>query len=191
MKKGNHRFAVDLATYFQPGKQLSEHMFITGFDGPGGRSTFFCRRRTERLRQDHYGDGGHRLHRRRPGTDVDRRRRHDARRQPGERHLRHRRRRQLGGRSLPDEVPSRGVDRGHLVERAYRRQDGSALGRQRRRAPAQGHNFKGEWGEGKTDANGKPIPISHPNARARCPTRRSEITISSPPRTQRASTSRS
>ena len=24
------------------GKQLSEHMFITGFDGPGGRSTFFC-----------------------------------------------------------------------------------------------------------------------------------------------------
>ncbi len=29
-----------------------------------------------------------------------------------------------------------------------------------------GKNFQGEWHEGKTDANGKEIPISHPNARA-------------------------
>ncbi len=32
--------------------------------------------------------------------------------------------------------------------------------------PPKGLNFQGEWWEGKTDANGKPIPISHPNARA-------------------------
>jgi len=42
MKKGNHRFAVDLATYFQQGQQLSEHMFITGLTGPDGRKTYFA-----------------------------------------------------------------------------------------------------------------------------------------------------
>jgi phosphoenolpyruvate carboxykinase (GTP) len=42
MKKGNHRFAVDLATYYQKESQLSEHMFITGLRGPGGRSTYFA-----------------------------------------------------------------------------------------------------------------------------------------------------
>jgi phosphoenolpyruvate carboxykinase (GTP) len=42
MKKGNHRFAVDLATYYQQESQLSEHMFITGLRGPGGRSTYFA-----------------------------------------------------------------------------------------------------------------------------------------------------
>ncbi len=42
MKKGNHRFAVDLATYFKQGQQLSEHMFITGMTGPGGRKTYFA-----------------------------------------------------------------------------------------------------------------------------------------------------
>jgi phosphoenolpyruvate carboxykinase (GTP) len=42
LKKGNHRFAVDLATYYQKESQLSEHMFITGLRGPGGRSTYFA-----------------------------------------------------------------------------------------------------------------------------------------------------
>jgi phosphoenolpyruvate carboxykinase (GTP) len=31
--------------------------------------------------------------------------------------------------------------------------------------PAKGINFQGAWEEGLTDAEGKPIPISHPNAR--------------------------
>jgi phosphoenolpyruvate carboxykinase (GTP) len=31
--------------------------------------------------------------------------------------------------------------------------------------PKKGFNFQGEWWEGKTDAEGRPIPISHPNAR--------------------------
>jgi len=31
--------------------------------------------------------------------------------------------------------------------------------------PKKGFNFQGEWEEGKTDANGKAIPISHPNSR--------------------------
>ena len=42
MKKGNHRFATDSALYKFAGKELSEHMFITGLKGPGGRLTFFA-----------------------------------------------------------------------------------------------------------------------------------------------------
>ena len=42
LKKGNHRFCVDLATYFKKGEELSEHMFITGMKGPGNRITFFA-----------------------------------------------------------------------------------------------------------------------------------------------------
>ncbi len=42
MKKGNHRFAVDVAVYMKKGKELSEHMFITGMTGPKGRKTYFA-----------------------------------------------------------------------------------------------------------------------------------------------------
>jgi phosphoenolpyruvate carboxykinase (GTP) len=31
--------------------------------------------------------------------------------------------------------------------------------------PKKGFNFQGEWWQGKTDAEGRPVPISHPNAR--------------------------
>jgi len=42
MKKGNHRFASDSAIYHHNGEELSEHMFITGLTGPGGRKTYFA-----------------------------------------------------------------------------------------------------------------------------------------------------
>ncbi len=42
LKKGNHRFSVDYATYFKEGMELSEHMFITGLTGPNGRKTYFA-----------------------------------------------------------------------------------------------------------------------------------------------------
>jgi phosphoenolpyruvate carboxykinase (GTP) len=42
LKKGNHRFSVDCATYLSRGEELSEHMFVTGMTGPGGRKTFFA-----------------------------------------------------------------------------------------------------------------------------------------------------
>ena len=42
LKKGNHRFHVDNATYYRNFEQLSEHMFITGMTGPGGRKTFIA-----------------------------------------------------------------------------------------------------------------------------------------------------
>jgi phosphoenolpyruvate carboxykinase (GTP) len=42
MKKGNHRFASDTAIYNHNGVELSEHMFVTGLTGPGGRKTYFA-----------------------------------------------------------------------------------------------------------------------------------------------------
>ena len=42
LKKGNHRFACDWAVYQKTGKELSEHMFITGLTGPNGRKTYFA-----------------------------------------------------------------------------------------------------------------------------------------------------
>ncbi len=42
MKKGNHRFASDTAIYKHIGRELSEHMFITGMTGPGARKTYFA-----------------------------------------------------------------------------------------------------------------------------------------------------
>jgi len=40
LKKGNHRFCVDKAVYENRGNELSEHMFITGINGTGGRITW-------------------------------------------------------------------------------------------------------------------------------------------------------
>ncbi|MFH1090164.1 MAG: phosphoenolpyruvate carboxykinase domain-containing protein, partial [Pseudomonadota bacterium] len=40
LKKGNHRFAVDRATYYRRGREISGHMLVTGIKGPGGRITF-------------------------------------------------------------------------------------------------------------------------------------------------------
>ncbi len=42
LKKGNHRFAVDKAVYRNQGKELSEHMFITGIRGGEDRVTWFA-----------------------------------------------------------------------------------------------------------------------------------------------------
>ena len=42
MKKGNHRFCVDYATYYKKGEHLSEHMFITGLTNKDGRTTYMA-----------------------------------------------------------------------------------------------------------------------------------------------------
>ncbi len=42
LKKGNHRFTVDYSTYYKVEEEISEHMFITGMTGPGGRKTYFA-----------------------------------------------------------------------------------------------------------------------------------------------------
>jgi phosphoenolpyruvate carboxykinase (GTP) len=40
LKKGNHRMAVDQACYYGGGKELSEHMFVTGMKDEAGEITW-------------------------------------------------------------------------------------------------------------------------------------------------------
>ena len=61
MKKGNHRFSVDRAVYVEKGRQVAEHMFITGITGPGGRITWMtgaapsgCGKTTSAMAGDHF-----------------------------------------------------------------------------------------------------------------------------------------
>jgi phosphoenolpyruvate carboxykinase (GTP) len=165
MKKGNHRFAVDLSTYYGVEKLLSEHMFITGMTGPGGRKTYFAgaapsgcgKTTTAMVGTDFIGDdlaqmwiaGDGTVRAVNPeqgifGIVADVNREGDpylmkCLREPGTE--------VIWSNVLIDEdkVP-------HWVGNGEE-------------PPKKGFNFQGEWWEGKTDAEGRPIPISHPNAR--------------------------
>jgi phosphoenolpyruvate carboxykinase (GTP) len=165
MKKGNHRFAVDLATYFRTGEQLSEHMFITGFNGPAGRATYVCGaapsgcgKTTTAMAGDRFvGDDLAQMWIADDGTlrainpekgifgivnDVN---------WDGDPYL------MKVLRQEGEEVIWTNV----LVDdRLKPHWEGSG-----EEAPTKGRNYQGEWWEGKTDADGKRIPISHGNAR--------------------------
>jgi phosphoenolpyruvate carboxykinase (GTP) len=165
LKKGNHRFAVDLATYYRREQELSEHMFITGLTGPGGRKTFFAgaapsgcgKTTTAMVGTDFIGDDLAQLWIAEDGTlrainpekgifgivqDVNR---------EGDPYLMKALREEgaevIWTNVLIDEnkVP-------HWVGNGEEH-------------PTEGTNFQGEWWEGKTDEKGKPIPLSNPNAR--------------------------
>jgi len=165
LKKGNHRFSVDLATYFRVGKQLAEHMFITGFDGPEGRATYFCGaapsgcgKTTTAMAGDRFvgddlaqmwiaDDGSLRAINPEKGifgivNDVN---------WEGDPHLMKVLRKEgeeiIWGNVLVDDA---------LIPHW----EGSG-----EEPPEKGKNFQGEWWEGKTDADGKRVPISHGNAR--------------------------
>ena len=165
MKKGNHRFAVDYATYHRLGRELSEHMFITGLRGPGGRVTYFAgaapsgcgKTTTAMVGTDFVGDDLAQMWIAADGTlravnpergifgiveDVNR---------EGDPHL------MAALRDQPSEVIWSNV----LID------DGgvpfwTGCGEP---MPKRGRNFLGEWYEGKRDAEGKPIPPSHKNSR--------------------------
>jgi phosphoenolpyruvate carboxykinase (GTP) len=165
MKKGNHRFAVDMATYYQREDKISEHMFITGMTGPGGRKTYFAgaapsgcgKTTTAMVGTDFIGDDLAQLWIAEDGT-------------------------------LRGINPEQGIfgivrdvkweDDPHLME-ALREEGAEVIwsnvlidengvphwegnGEEH---PKKGVNFQGEWWEGKTDQNGEPIPISNKNAR--------------------------
>ena len=165
LKKGNHRFAVDLATYYKKEAELSEHMFITGMTGPGGRKTYFAgaapsgcgKTTTAMVGTDFIGDDLAQLWIEKDGTlrainpengifgivqDVNR---------EGDPYLMKRLREEgtevIWTNVLIDEnqVP-------HWVGNGEEH-------------PKRGVNFQGDWWEGKTDGNGKPVPLSNPNAR--------------------------
>lgn len=165
IKKGNHRFAVDRATYSRRGKEISEHMFITGVKGPGGRITFFagaapsgCGKTTTAMTGDEFisddlaqiwiaGDGSIRSVNPEKGIfgilrDV----------------------------SWDDDPMMLKLFRNEKAEIIFSNVlidenknphwEGSG-----EEPPKKGYNFQGQWEEGKTDKNNKPVPISHPNAR--------------------------
>ena len=165
MKKGNHRFAVDMATYYQREDKISEHMFITGLTGPGGRKTYFAgaapsgcgKTTTAMVGTDFIGDDLAQLWIAEDGT-------------------------------LRGINPEQGIfgivrdvkweDDPYLMK--VLREEGAEViwsnvlidenkvphwegnGEEH---PKKGFNFQGEWWEGKTDQNGESIPISNKNAR--------------------------
>ena len=165
LKKGNHRFAVDLATYYRREQELSEHMYITGLTGPGGRKTFCAgaapsgcgKTTTAMVGTDFIGDDLAQLWITGDGT-------------------------------LRGINPEKGIfgivrdvnrESDPYLIRALREEGAEVIwtnvlidenrvphwvgnGEQH---PKKGINFQGEWWEGKTEKNGKPIPLSNPNAR--------------------------
>ena len=165
LKKGNHRFAVDLATYYGKEKELSEHMFITGMTGKDGRKTYFAgaapsgcgKTTTAMVGSDFIGDDLAQLWIAEDGTlrainpecgifgivqDVNR---------EGDPYLM-KCLREEGAEVIWSNVL---IDENNVP---YWVGNGEE-------APKKGINFQGEWFEGKTDKSGKPVPMSHPNSR--------------------------
>ena len=165
LKKGNHRFSVDKAVYENRGNELSEHMFITGIEGPGGRITWVtgaapsgCGKTTTAMAGDHFvGDDLAQMWRAPDGSirsinpecgifgivaDVNR---------EGDpllmNCLRHPGTEVIWSNVLIDE---NGVP--HWTGNGEPK-------------PEKGFNFQGEWHQGMTDENGEPVLISHPNSR--------------------------
>jgi phosphoenolpyruvate carboxykinase (GTP) len=172
LKKGNHRFAVDLATYYGKGVELSEHMFITGIKEPGGRLTWFagaapsgCGKTTTAMAgTDFVGDDLAQMWIASDGTmrainpeqgifgivaDVNR---------EGDPYLM-KCLREEGTEVIWSNVL---IDDKKVPHWTGNEED----------HPEKGFNFQGEWSTGKRDSNGVEIPISHPNARCtlRCKT---------------------
>ena len=165
MKKGNHRFCVDYATYFKKGEQLSEHMFITGVTGPGGRKTYIAgaapsgcgKTTTAMVGSDFIGDDLAQLWVEADGTvrginpekgifgiveDVNRE----------------------GDPYLMDCLRGDGTEviwsNVLIDENLVPHWVGNG-----EEEPKEGVNFQGEWWQGKTDAAGNPVPMSHKNSR--------------------------
>lgn len=164
LKKGNHRFSVDYATYYKLEEQLSEHMFITGMTGPGGRKTFFAgaapsgcgKTTTAMVGTDFIGDDLAQFWIDKDGVlrainpekgifgiveDVNRE----------------------GDPYLMDCLRGDGTEviwSNVLISDGVPHWVGNG-----ETPPESGENFQGEWYKGKTDENGNPVPMSHKNSR--------------------------
>jgi len=165
MKKGNHRFSVDYATYYKKEAWLSEHMFITGLTNANGRTTYMAgaapsgcgKTTTAMVGTDFIGDDLAQIWIAGDGTvrainpekgifgiveDVNR---------EGDPHLME----CLRGDST-EVIWSNVLIDDHGVPHWVGNGE---------KAPEKGINFQGEWWAGKTDEDGKPVPMSHKNSR--------------------------
>jgi phosphoenolpyruvate carboxykinase (GTP) len=165
LKKGNHRMAVDLATYYGEGEELSEHMFITGIRGDDGKITWFagaapsgCGKTTTAMAgTDFVGDDLAQMWIASDGTmrainpeqgifgivaDVNR---------EGDPYLM---------KCLREEWTEAIWSNVLIDDKNVPHWTGNG-----EKHPDKGRNFQGDWTKGKKDANGNEIPISHPNAR--------------------------
>ncbi len=165
LKKGNHRFSVDKAVYEGNGRELAEHMFITGIEGSGGRVTWVagaapsgCGKTTTAMAGNHF-----------VGDDLAQMWIDDN----------------GSVRSINPECGIFGI-----VEDVNGEGDPMLMERLRNPGseviwsnvlidedgvphwtgngeipPTRGRNFQGPWKKGLTDAGGKEVKISHPNAR--------------------------
>ena len=165
LKKGNHRFSVDRAVYENSGNELSEHMFITGIKGPNGRVTWCtgaapsgCGKTTTAMAGNFFvGDDLAQLWIAEDGSirsinpecgifgiveDVN----------------------WEGDPMLMELLRNEGAEviwSNVLIDEKgvpYWVGNGEA-------PPSKGKNFQGDWFPGKCDADGKEIPLSHPNSR--------------------------
>ncbi|WP_319575698.1 phosphoenolpyruvate carboxykinase (GTP) [uncultured Desulfobacter sp.] len=165
LKKGNHRFAVDKAVYRDRGRELSEHMFITGINGPGGRTTWCagaapsgCGKTTTAMAGNVFiGDDLAQMWIAEDGSI----------------------------RTINPEngifgiVEGLNVDGDPLLMKVLRQPGYEVIWSNvlvdesskphwvgnMEPAPKKGINFQGEWHQGKTNDKAEPIPISHPNSR--------------------------
>jgi phosphoenolpyruvate carboxykinase (GTP) len=165
LKKGNHRFAVDLATYYKKEEELSEHMFITGMTGPDGRKTYFAgaapsgcgKTTTAMVGTDFIGDDLAQIWIAEDGSlrginpecgifgivqDVNR---------EGDPYLM---------KCLREEGTEVIWSNVLIDEKQVPHWVGNG-----EESPKKGINFQGEWWEGKKDESGNPIPLSNPNSR--------------------------
>ncbi len=165
LKKGNHRFSVDKAVYDNYGQELSEHMFITGIEGPGGRVTWFagaapsgCGKTTTAMAGSWFvgddlaqmwiaDDGSVRSINPEAGIfgileDVN----------------------WEGDPFLMELLRKPGTE--VIWSNVLIDADGVPHWTGNREThPERGFNFQGDWEAGMLGADGKPVPISHPNAR--------------------------
>ncbi|MCP4022066.1 MAG: phosphoenolpyruvate carboxykinase (GTP) [Desulfobacteraceae bacterium] len=165
LKKGNHRFAVDKAVYQNRGNELSEHMFITGINGPGNRTTWFagaapsgCGKTTTAMAGNVFvGDDLAQMWIAKDGSirSVN----------P-----------ECGIFGIVEDVNWEGDpllmkilrEPGHEVIWSNVLIDENKIPHwvgNNENHPDKGFNFQGEWDREKTDDNGQNIPLSHPNSR--------------------------
>ena len=165
LKKGNHRFSVDKAVYENRGNELSEHMFITGVNGNGGRITWCtgaapsgCGKTTTAMAGNHFvGDDLAQMWIDENGSirsinpecgifgiveDVN---------WEGDPFLM-KLLREPGTEVIWSNVL---IDENGVPHWTGNGED----------PPLRGKNFQGHWERGMTDKDGKEIPISHPNSR--------------------------